>query len=91
MFTTGANNARQRNEPVLSLLPDWMWGSVLRWWLAFPLAGFSPGGEDRERAPGQSEGERGQESRRREGGWNQFNFKPRETRILPRLDLQDTR
>ena len=48
MYTTGAYNARQRNEPVLSLLPYWMWGSVLRWWLAFPLAGFSLGGEDQE-------------------------------------------
>jgi hypothetical protein len=28
-----------------SLLPDWVWGSVLRWWLAFPQAGFSPAGE----------------------------------------------
>jgi len=29
----------------IGLLPDWMWGSVLRWWLIFPLAGFSPAGE----------------------------------------------
>ncbi|MFZ3170217.1 MAG: hypothetical protein WA130_21605, partial [Candidatus Methanoperedens sp.] len=26
-------------------LPDWMWGSVLRRWLTFPHAGFSPDGE----------------------------------------------
>ncbi|MHC1574517.1 MAG: hypothetical protein ACXQTY_01755, partial [Candidatus Methanogasteraceae archaeon] len=28
-----------------SPLPGWVWGSVLRWWLAFPQAGFSPAGE----------------------------------------------
>ncbi len=28
-----------------SLLPGWVWGSVLRWWLTFPQVGFSPTGE----------------------------------------------
>ncbi|KAF5414134.1 MAG: hypothetical protein C5S48_09995 [Candidatus Methanogaster sp.] len=28
-----------------SPLPGWVWGSVLRWRLAFPQAGFSPAGE----------------------------------------------
>ncbi|MCD4765241.1 MAG: hypothetical protein K8R34_01890, partial [Methanosarcinales archaeon] len=29
----------------ISLLPSWVWGSVQRWWLAFPLVGFAPTGE----------------------------------------------
>jgi hypothetical protein len=29
----------------ISPLPDWVRGSVLRWWLAFPQVGFSPTGE----------------------------------------------
>ncbi len=29
----------------ISPLPGRVWGSVLRWWLAFPQAGFSPAGE----------------------------------------------
>ena len=29
----------------ISLLPGRVWGSVLRWWLTFPQAGFSPAGE----------------------------------------------
>jgi len=32
---------RLHNSP----LPGWVRGSVLRWWLAFPQAGFSPAGE----------------------------------------------
>jgi len=37
----GIPSPQLHNSP----LPGWVRGSVLRWWLAFPQAGFSPAGE----------------------------------------------
>ncbi len=31
--------------PLLLRIGDWVWGSVLRWWLTFSQAGFSPDGQ----------------------------------------------